>query len=494
VLNSTPRLAACPPPSYKKTNPIDSRPLKGKDRYEFRKQLLDQTEVKGSARVILDIIFGDFCRGAADCFPSNEAIAQKARVDTRHVRRVLRDMEDCGAILCVFDQSIRSRRRIVFSTHPNAANILADLRKSPFLVACNPCLSGTPKPLKKYRCKGDILTKCKGDISCDIKGDILCRCKGVENVPRILALESKHKEIPPPASSENLPPTLTPDAEPIRDGGDSFHSQETETIPCEILDLARSKLGNSYAEDIQANAAGIAKDAKGNWLALRAAVMAVAEDKPKGRVRNVIGLVRDKAKKFAETPDNIPSRFLPKPPPPPALDPLEGFGDLTSPMLAMNPEFEKLVRSNVSGNKSAMGQHKTQEEIRREIHSRMDNAQVQRGYHPETVKAMKAWADEEIFPAPLPLLAEPVRAVRRPLFDQDGKLDEIAAKFFDISLRGVKALHLMNQDTIAAIVAKRTLESIGSLVEWNHANEAKLKDYVENLLRQPAESPISIAV
>jgi hypothetical protein len=167
---------------HERASPIDQKPLPGSERYKFKSELFNRTKVKATAHVVLNVILDDFCWGRADCFPLNQAIADKANIDVRHVKRVLRRFEELDIILCISDQSIRSRRRIIITSHPNAAAVLDELRKSPFLVASNPCLNGVSKDAAPNRCKGDKLSpmnlECKGDISCGCKGDISCTCKG----------------------------------------------------------------------------------------------------------------------------------------------------------------------------------------------------------------------------------------------------------------------------------------------------------------------------
>jgi hypothetical protein len=178
VLNSTPRLAVCPPPSYKRTSPIDRNPLAAPARYEVRRKILDNTKIKASTRVVLDCLLNDFCWGRADCFPSNVAIAAKANVDARHVRRILRRLEDLGIILCIADQSIWSRRRIIILAHPHAESVLTELGKSPFLVASNLGLGATVDSVVGDRCEGDNLPS----FSLECNADILCTCEG-DNLP-----------------------------------------------------------------------------------------------------------------------------------------------------------------------------------------------------------------------------------------------------------------------------------------------------------------------
>lgn len=146
-----------------KAQPIDRNPLPGAARYEFRRKILDDTKVKASTRVVLDSLLDDFCWGRADCFPSNHAIAAKTNVHVRHVRRILRRLEDRGVISCVVDLSIWSRRRIVILAHPHAPKVLDELRKSPFLVARNLGLTASLDTGVADGCEGDISCTCEGD-------------------------------------------------------------------------------------------------------------------------------------------------------------------------------------------------------------------------------------------------------------------------------------------------------------------------------------------
>jgi hypothetical protein len=200
VLNSTPRLADCLPASYKRTSPIDQRPLSGSARYELRRKILDHAKIKASTRVVLDCLLDDFCWGRADCFPSNVAIAAKANVDARHVRRILRRLENIGIILCIADQSIWSRRRIIILAHPHAESVIAELRKSPFLVASNPGLGD--------RCEGDKLPA----FHPECKADVLCTCEG-DNLPPESSEAFILNEKPTTTTSSSLPTPEISDTE-----------------------------------------------------------------------------------------------------------------------------------------------------------------------------------------------------------------------------------------------------------------------------------------
>jgi hypothetical protein len=153
-LQDTPQ---APPRQFSnKAKPIDRNPLPGAERFRLRRKILDDT--KASTRIVLGVLLDDFCWGRSDCFPSNHAIAVKANIDARHVRRILRKLEERGTILCVDDRSLWSRRRIIILAHPNAAAVLDELRKSPFLVARNLGLADTCEGDKSGTCKGDILS------------------------------------------------------------------------------------------------------------------------------------------------------------------------------------------------------------------------------------------------------------------------------------------------------------------------------------------------
>ena len=108
---------------------------------EFEQELIKRTKVKGTARVILTIILDQFCRGAADCFPGNQRLADEAGVHNKHVPRVIRTLEEKGAFRTFFDGSVRgggkekkfAQRRIVLMGHPSTERVLAELARSPFV-------------------------------------------------------------------------------------------------------------------------------------------------------------------------------------------------------------------------------------------------------------------------------------------------------------------------------------------------------------------------
>jgi succinylglutamate desuccinylase len=65
-----------------------------------------------------------WAHGKAECWPSNESIAVKAGLKERAVIYVLRELEVKGAIRCIKDGSLPTRRRIVFLGHPGTKEVL----------------------------------------------------------------------------------------------------------------------------------------------------------------------------------------------------------------------------------------------------------------------------------------------------------------------------------------------------------------------------------
>lgn len=198
-----------------RSSSVDRKPLERKDRREYEDKLMDGSGTKAITRLVLLAIL-DTCYGKADCFPSNERLAMKVNCDPQYVPRILRRLEALKLILCIFDQSIRSRRRIIVLGHPHAAAVLAELARSPFLVARNPCLSSAAREAIFDRCKGNKNSRCKGEKN--------HRCKGNQIHPRsvldsnfvVVRTQNLNPEEKPPEQSTPIPiQRQRPEPEPM---------------------------------------------------------------------------------------------------------------------------------------------------------------------------------------------------------------------------------------------------------------------------------------
>src|SRR5262249_48882634 len=117
---------------------IDREPLRGVARRAFERELLRRPGLKGSRRLLLQVLLADFAWGKADCYPGNERLAAATGLSTSTIQRALHDLERMGIIRIIEDVGLASRRRIVFVDHPHARLVLDGL------VAA---ATGTPAPL-----------------------------------------------------------------------------------------------------------------------------------------------------------------------------------------------------------------------------------------------------------------------------------------------------------------------------------------------------------
>jgi hypothetical protein len=125
--------------SREKTWPIDDCPLEGSLRREFEKAVVGRPDIKRTRQLFVRILLDEFCRGRADCFPSNAKMAEKAGCTSRNARGILTDLDiEANVLRLVSDRSITPQRRIVFVDHPHAEHVFQVLSKSPAVVALNP--------------------------------------------------------------------------------------------------------------------------------------------------------------------------------------------------------------------------------------------------------------------------------------------------------------------------------------------------------------------
>ena len=57
----------------------------------------ESANVEGATLLVL-LALADYANDTGVCWPSRDALAQKSRVSSRHVKRILRDLEDRGLI------------------------------------------------------------------------------------------------------------------------------------------------------------------------------------------------------------------------------------------------------------------------------------------------------------------------------------------------------------------------------------------------------------
>src|SRR5690349_13935762 len=103
---------------------LDREPLRGVARRAFERELLRRGGLKGSRRLLLQVLLFDYAWGKADCYPSNETLAAATGLSTSTIKRALHDLERMGLIRLAEDVRLASRRRIVFVDHPHARQVL----------------------------------------------------------------------------------------------------------------------------------------------------------------------------------------------------------------------------------------------------------------------------------------------------------------------------------------------------------------------------------
>jgi hypothetical protein len=108
---------------------IDTSPLAKKDRFAFERLLLDRPEIKKAPQHLLAVILG-YCQGRADCFVGNSRLAGKTGYTVRSVQLHLNTLGRLGVIKIAFDRSIKTQRRIIVSSHPNAMAVTLELQAS----------------------------------------------------------------------------------------------------------------------------------------------------------------------------------------------------------------------------------------------------------------------------------------------------------------------------------------------------------------------------
>src|SRR5262249_10215377 len=116
---------------------LDREPLRGPARRAFERTLLRRPALKGSRRLLLQVLLLDYAWGKADCYPSNETLAAATGLSLSTITRALHDLEPMGILRLAEDDRLASRRRIVLVDHPHARPVLDDLAAR---------AAGTPAP------------------------------------------------------------------------------------------------------------------------------------------------------------------------------------------------------------------------------------------------------------------------------------------------------------------------------------------------------------
>jgi len=60
----------------------------------------------------------DHAGGRAECCPSNTKIGEIVGLQGRAIKYVLRHLERCGTILCIYNRTLDDQRVIVLMNHP----------------------------------------------------------------------------------------------------------------------------------------------------------------------------------------------------------------------------------------------------------------------------------------------------------------------------------------------------------------------------------------
>jgi hypothetical protein len=150
MINLTPRDSGVNPrpdrgaPSRSRS--IDREPLRGPARRAFERELLRRPGLKGSRRLLLQVLLLDYAWGKADCYPSNETLAAVTGSSLSTIKRALHDLEHMGIIRLVEDLRLASRRRIVLLGHPHAQLVLDDLAVAAAETPAPPRDTGSKRP------------------------------------------------------------------------------------------------------------------------------------------------------------------------------------------------------------------------------------------------------------------------------------------------------------------------------------------------------------
>jgi hypothetical protein len=125
---------------------LDREPLRGPARRAFERELLRRPGLKGSRRLLLQVLLIDYAWGKADCYPGNETLAAATGLSLSTVKRALHDLERTGIIRIAEDDRLASRRRIVILGHPHARQVLDDLAATAAGTPAPPRGAGSKRP------------------------------------------------------------------------------------------------------------------------------------------------------------------------------------------------------------------------------------------------------------------------------------------------------------------------------------------------------------
>lgn len=150
MINLTPRdIGVNPRPDRgapSRSRSIDREPLQGVARRAFERALLRRPGLKGSRRLLLQVLLFDYAWGKADCYPGNETLAAATGSSTSTVKRALHDLEQMEIIRLVEDLRLASRRRIILLGHPHAQQVLDDLAAATAGTPATPRDTGSKRP------------------------------------------------------------------------------------------------------------------------------------------------------------------------------------------------------------------------------------------------------------------------------------------------------------------------------------------------------------
>src|SRR5262249_6627382 len=103
----------------------------------FERELMRRPGLKGSRRLLLQVLLADFAWGKADCYPGNERLAAATGLSSSTIKRALHDLEHMGIIRIIEDTRLANRRRILIPGHPHVQQVLDGLAAA---------AAGTPSP------------------------------------------------------------------------------------------------------------------------------------------------------------------------------------------------------------------------------------------------------------------------------------------------------------------------------------------------------------
>lgn len=327
---------------------LDKSPLVGQARREFEKRTLDRPDVKGPLQIAVRVLLGNFHRGKADSYASNTAIHKLAgNPDERTVVRWIALLEAAGIIAVFLDNSIWSRRRIVFVEHPNAPAILRELRSNRHvqeihyarktvgarvtsetipvdagMTSVSPLHLQKMSPLHPSKSEPQVVTE-KRDSSPPDASPLLRNVltlqtaeeKSSSNSVSLSAKGASENEKPKPGPDDDFSASLE-EREKAKPAAASKPTRtEVKAVPLEAVQKMRDKFGDDVVNELNRSAAQFWKASQGKPEVIVAAARATVAQK---QVEKPVGYMLDLVKKYAT---EIPPQWRQDAPLDPAKDP-----------------------------------------------------------------------------------------------------------------------------------------------------------------------------